>query len=61
MRDLIEFLKTRFAHHYDCEDGCYSCPKSDGYFGPDKHEECSCGKDEADRLIREYEERYTIT
>jgi hypothetical protein len=55
MKELIEFLKTRFARHYDCEDGYYSCPKVDDYWGPHAYCGCDCGKEYADDLIKKYE------
>lgn len=34
-----------FTSHYECEDGFYSCPKAENYFGTDDRNHCSCGKD----------------
>jgi hypothetical protein len=50
---LIKFIQRWHSRHYECEDNFYGCPKSEGYFGPDRPDICICGKDEADKLLKE--------
>jgi hypothetical protein len=38
-------------NHEVCEDGFYSCPKAEGYFGPEDHDYCDCGADTTNALI----------
>lgn len=45
----LEALERGAAEHYECEDGWYSCPKSESYFGsysdtPISDRPCSCGQ-----------------
>lgn len=44
-------LDLKQAHHYECEDGFYSCPKHPDYFGYDDREHCSCGMDYTNEQI----------
>src|SRR5271166_5744307 len=51
-RELLPVLEAgHIAKHYECEDGFYSCPKAEGYFGTDSETHCSCGKDEYDAAL----------
>lgn len=54
---LTNTLKSLRIKHYECEDGWYSCPKSDSYFGKDyedypiEERPCLCGADEQNQKI----------
>lgn len=48
--DLIDFLQRYFGEHRECEDGWYSCPKSESYLRDDDRP-CDCGKVVADALV----------
>ena len=57
---VIEFVKAKSRHRY-CEDGFYSCPKSDGYFGyqdwkPVEERPCDCGAAAAIQLLKDLEQ-----
>ena len=48
---LEALKKSRRSHHY-CEDGWYSCPKSDdGCANQHEGTECNCGADEVNAVI----------
>lgn len=57
---LIQILESlRRVHHYECEDGFYSCPAHPDYFGNDSSRQCNCGLwkdnenvDEALQIVR---------
>ena len=44
-------LALRRETHAWCEDGYYSCPKSEYYCGPEKSDVCNCGADVVNALI----------
>src|ERR1035437_7978345 len=48
LNDLLEYLETTRRVHYECEDGWYSCPKSE--YGetsdPENGKDCICGADD---------------
>ncbi len=48
--EMEEFLRKHFAEHAETEDGYYSCPKAENYFGHDE-DVCYCGKDKADAIL----------
>lgn len=48
---LREALKELRRGHSICEDGFYSCPKSNDYCGPEEGGECNCGADDDNSLI----------
>ncbi len=52
---ILDFLESK-SRHYECEDGFYSCPMADGYFGTGA-KKCDCGADEAQALLKEMIER----
>jgi len=42
--NLVAFVQRIAEHHSDCEDGFYSCPMAEGYFGTnDPYCNCWCG------------------
>ena len=50
---LYEYLNKRKAHH-ECEDGWYSCPKSEyGCLDEGAGKECNCGADEIIKTLAE--------
>ena len=53
---LLRFLKERFARHDECEDCWYSCPKHQDYCGEADRAVCTCGYDEAQQLLAEWEQ-----
>ena len=54
---LEDFIRRQFKSHDECEDGFYSCPKAENYFGSWDDDTsgdprpCECGYDEAMRLL----------
>ena len=60
IQKLIEIIESfRREHHYECEDGFYSCPAHPEYFGNDSSRQCNCGLwsdnekvDEALQIVR---------
>lgn len=48
---LREAIKELRRGHSICEDGFYSCPKSEDYCGPEEHSECDCGADDDNDFI----------
>lgn len=50
LRDGLKALGLR--HHYSCEDGWYSCPKSeDGCANDAEGDDCNCGVDNHNELV----------
>lgn len=43
IRDLVESMKQKA--HDECDDGFYSCPKAENYFGSAPRDRCYCGMD----------------
>lgn len=40
----IELLKSlKWTRHNECDDGWYSCPMAENYFGKFKGKYCGCG------------------
>lgn len=56
---LADVLRSMKREHIECEDGWYSCPKSEqGCIDDEAGDECTCGADETnamiDKALREY-------
>lgn len=45
MSRLVESLENLKMTHYECEDGWYSCPMAENYYGPETEKNCTCGAD----------------
>ncbi|KKM80556.1 hypothetical protein LCGC14_1338630 [marine sediment metagenome] len=60
-KDLEEAFEKLRRTHMVCEDGWYSCPKTDNYIGPEDEDYCGCGADRANQIISEllHEDRET--
>jgi hypothetical protein len=43
--DLVKALEGLRRSHLEVEDGYYSCPLMENYFGPEEGETCNCGAD----------------
>jgi hypothetical protein len=48
---LRTVLSALHRGHTICEDGFYSCPKAEGYFGNEDSDYCDCGADATNNLI----------
>ena len=50
---LEAFIRSlRTDHHYECQDGWYSCPKSeDGCYNDGQGDDCTCGVDTLNEQI----------
>lgn len=52
MENIVEQLKSlKWTSHYECEDGWYSCPMSENYYGPETEKNCTCGADIQNKKI----------
>lgn len=49
--DALAFIRKHHKSHHDCDDPFYSCPRAEGYCGPEEPGVCLCGKDEADAIL----------
>jgi hypothetical protein len=47
---MLALENCKRSHTY-CEDGFYSCPKDESYFGNDDSGKCNCGADDVNLLI----------
>jgi hypothetical protein len=49
IRVALEYLRRQ---HVECDDGFYSCPKADNYFGGyKKGSTCTCGADQTNGTL----------
>ena len=52
MTNIEENLnKLKRTSHYECDDGWYSCPMAENYFGHDDKNFCACGLKEHNERI----------
>ena len=54
-----EFITLFTRHHHECEDGWYSCPKSEDGCWDDQYDanKCNCGADENNEMVKVFAEK----